>query len=244
MEPVVDIIVPVLWRPASAAPFVQSLRRSVDLDRVALVAVASRFDRATAKAWQEAGADVLDIDDPGTFARKVNLAYRSIPDLGTPAPWMLLLGDDVRFEPGWLDAALAVADDTGAQVICTNDMGFHNDAQGGTHPLISRRYVDQLGASWDGPGIVCHEGYHHYYVDAEIMAAAKHRRLTDWSNGADDPADPQPSLFAAAPGAVIRHLHHCFGTAPVDATYQLGTDGLLIDRHLFYDRLALYRPPA
>ena len=112
-------------------------------------------------------------------------------------------------------------------------------------PATCAGYVDRLGASWDGPGIVCHEGYAHYYVDAEIMAVAKHRRASDWTNGADlDPQHPEPSLWAPAPLAVIRHLHHVFGTAPVDQTYQLATDGLHRDRDLYYDRLARYRPPA
>jgi hypothetical protein len=240
MVPDVDIIVPVLWRPGSAAPFVASLRASVDMTRVALVAVASDHDRATAKAWAQAGADVLTIDEPGTFARKVNHAYRTIPELGPPAPWMLLLGDDVRFEPGWLDEGLAVAYATGAQVVCTNDMGFHKDARGGTHPFVARGYVDRLGASWDGPGVVCHEGYRHTYVDSEIMAVAKYRH-PDGTFGAPDEG---PNLWAPAPKSVIHHLHHIWRTAPVDATYQLGTDGLLVDRELFYQRLAAHRPPG
>lgn len=239
MEPVVDLIVPVLWRPDSARPFVHSLRESVDMDRVALVAIASERDVATARAWQQVGADVMVCDEPGTFSRKVNLAYRQIPDLGTPAPWMLLLGDDVRFHPGWLDEVLAVAEATGASVVNTNDLGFHKDAAGPSHPLISRAYVDAYGASFDGPGVVCHEGYRHYYVDAEIMAAAKDRQ-PDGTRGAPDEG---PNMWAKAPNAIIEHLHHVFGTAPVDATYQLATDGLHVDRDLFYARLAEHRPP-
>ena len=47
----------------------------------------------------------------------------------------------------------------------------------GTHLLIRRSYIDEVGASWgtDGkgtPGEVCHDGYTHMYVDDEIVTAA------------------------------------------------------------------------
>lgn len=233
MEPEVAIIVPVLWRPQNAVPFVGTLRSSMggDMGRVVVTAIADREDRATAKAWRDVGADVITIEPPagtgpGTFSSKVNHAFRWLTDEGPHVPWMLLLGDDVAFHAGWLDAALTVAADTSAQVVCTNDLGFHKDATGGTHPLISWDYALDLGASWDGPGVVCHEGYRHYYVDAEIMAVAKHR-----------------DTWAPAAGAVIEHMHHVWHKAPVDPTYQLATDNLHRDRDLFYDRLAIYRPP-
>lgn len=229
MVPDVDIIVPVLWRPDNARLFVASLRASLDDPRrVAVTAVASHYDRPTLRAWQTAGADVISEPGLDTFPAKVNHAYRHLADARPgPAPFLLLLGDDVAFHPGWLDAVLEVWTKTGADVICTNDLGFHKDATGGTHPLIARSYIDELGASWDGPGVVCHEGYRHNYVDAEIMAKGKHH-----------------DTWAPAPLAVIEHLHHQWRKAPVDATYQLGTDSLHRDRDLFYARLAIYRPPA
>lgn len=215
----VDIVVPVLDRPHRAAPFVDSLRRSVEIDRVAVLAVVSAADPVSALAWEQAGADVLVCHEPGTYSRKVNLAYRELERLGSPAPWLLLIGDDVRFHLGWLDAALAVARSTGAAVVATNDWGLEPDAQSCVHPLMARDYVRLHGASWDGPGVVAHEGYRHYYVDAEWCALARWR-----------------GAWAPAAGAVIEHLHHLFHKAPVDRVYELATENLPADRALFEAR--------
>lgn len=215
----VDIVVPVLDRPHRAAPFVDSLARSVQIRRVAVLAVVSAADPVSAEAWERAGADVLVCYEPGTYSRKVNLAYRELERLGSPAPWTLYLGDDVRFHAGWLDHALAVAHSTGAAVVATNDWGLEPDAQSCVHPLISRAYVRDAGASWDGPGVVAHEGYRHYYVDAEWCALARWR-----------------GAWAAAPDAVIEHLHHLFRKAPVDRVYELATSYLAADRALFEER--------
>ncbi|MFM7468035.1 MAG: hypothetical protein ACKO37_00835 [Vampirovibrionales bacterium] len=110
-------------------------------------AVAEPTDIATIQAWQEAGATVLDASGP-SFAVKVNDAYRL-----TTEPWLFIVGDDVCFRPGWLEAAFKYADKF--KVIGTNDLcttrvklGVH-----ATHFFIARDYIDTVGASWDGPGI-------------------------------------------------------------------------------------------
>jgi hypothetical protein len=210
------VIVPVLRRPASAAPFMASLAASgAPLARV--YAVADADDADTAQAWKEAGAQVLTWHgpSPGTFAQKVNIGYRA-----TSEPWLLLAGDDVKFHAGWLDHAQHAARD-GADVIGTNDL--HNPrALAGEHspPLMIRRaYVDEQGASWDGPRVIAHEGYRHWYVDDEIVTAAKQR-----------------GAWQMAAHAKIEHLHPLWGLAPGDATYQLGQSSAEADREVFARR--------
>jgi glycosyltransferase involved in cell wall biosynthesis len=213
------VIVPVLRRPQNAAPFMESLKASgADLARV--YAMADPDDLETAAAWDEAGAEVLTIpaaDRPGTFAEKVNYGYRA-----TSEPWLLLAGDDVRFHPGWLDQAQHAARD-GADVIGTNDL--HNPrvtaGEHSPHPMVRRAYIDEQGASWDGPGVVAHESYRHWFVDDELVTVAKQR-----------------GAWTAAPHAKVEHLHPLWGLAADDETYALGREHIEADRALFEKRLA------
>jgi len=227
------VVVPVLNRPGNAEPFMRSLRASTGLAKV--YAVGSAGDDETALAWKDAGAEVIlglaeDVTEQGrplgnqdswahTFAEKANLGYRQ-----TREPWLFLVGDDVRFWPGWLDHAQHAAEDR-YHVIGTNDLGNPRVTAGehATHLLIRRKYVDGMGASWDGPGVVAHEGYGHWFVDDEIVAAAKARGV--WT----------PCLTAK-----VEHLHPIFGKAEVDDIYRLGAGHAERDKTLFEQRCQEY----
>lgn len=208
----VDVLVPVLNRPWQAIPFMQT----VDDPRMRVIVIAEPSDGDTITAWIQAGAHVVVHPTARTFAQKVNVGFKE----GTGS-YVVLVGDDARFTPGWLDAALAVASATRAAVIGTNDQVSRRCTNGthSPHPMIRRTYVDHVGASWDGPGIVCHEGYAHNYVDDEITCAAKQR-----------------GVWAFAKDSVIRHLHPVWGTAPTDDTYKRGQRLIDTDRRLFMQR--------
>jgi hypothetical protein len=217
----VDIIVPVLWRSHTAGPFMAALAATGELDRVLVTVAACHADVGALRSWAPHNVQLVKIDDGRpTFAQKVNDVYRR-----TEAPWMLLVGDDVEFKPGWLDAALTVQRETDAQVIGTNDGGLQARSEMSPHPLIARSYVDWLGASLDGPKLVAHEGYRHNYVDREILMVAQRR-----------------GLYAFARESWIRHLHHGIGTAPVDSTYEVGTRHLQDDKTLWRQRERLPLP--
>lgn len=209
----VDIIVPVLHRPWQARPFMQSVQEP----QARVIVVAEPDDLETVAEWILAGAFVHVDEKAHTFAEKVNVGYR----IGQ-APWLLLCGDDARFTAGWLDAAIEVASSARAAVVGTNDEANWRVIRGHhtCHPFIRRTYVDYMGASWDGPGIVCHEGYAHNFVDDEIVTVAKQR-----------------GLWAHAPKCVIQHLHHIYGTADKDSTYRLGQTSNEADRSLFNRRM-------
>jgi hypothetical protein len=226
----VAVIVPVVGRPQNAEPFMRSLRASTGLAHV--YAMADQADQASVDAWRDAGAVVIagpfDAERPGSFAEKVNFGYR---ETGGPIgggwrsePWLFLVGDDVRFHPGWLDHAQAAASD-GVHVIGTNDLGNPRVTTGehATHLLIRRSYVDEVGASWDGPKTVCHEGYRHWFVDDEIVTAAKQR-----------------GVWAMAKDSVVEHLHPAWGKGKTDAVYKLGQSYAAEDKKLFEKRLAAH----
>ncbi len=214
----VAVIVPVLGRPRHAAPFMASLRASTGLARV--YAVCQGDDPDTAAAWLDAGAEVLESGEQTSFAAKANLGYAK-----TSEPWVLLVGSDVHFYPGWLDQALAAAAPGPFDVVGTNDCGNPRVIAGdhATHMLIRRTYIDEQGASWDGPGVVAHEGYRHWWVDEEIVTVAKQR-----------------GVWAMALGSKVEHLHPLWGKAEPDEVYELGQSYAEQDRKLFEERLAKF----
>ena len=210
----IDVIVPVLGRPQNAAPFMASLRASTGLANV--IPVCGWDDSETWAAWVAAGADPLACDEV-SFACKVNHAL-SVAE----SPWVLIVGDDVRFHPAWLDNALAAAGDR-FDVIGTNDLGNQRVMAGqhATHIVLRRKYIDEVGASWDGPGLIAHEGYGHWFVDDEIVTAGKQR-----------------DTWVASPGSVIEHLHPLWGKAPEDSTYIKGQASRFTDEALWVERKA------
>ena len=219
----VDVIVPVLHRPQNIKPFMESLRASTGLATAWFVVEAG--DEAEEDEVRAHGGQVLCLSTAHTFAQKVNFAYESPDILKDPAPWVLLAGDDVRFRPGWLDHAQDVGRRYNAQVVGTNDLANPRVVRGehATHPLIRRSYIDEHGASWDGPGVVCHEGYRHWFVDDEIVTVAKQR-----------------GVFQPALGSQVEHLHPIAGKADVDDVYQQGQKSADADQRLFRVRLAKY----
>lgn len=217
------VVVPVLGRPEHAEPFMRSLRASTGLTMA--YAVVERSDLEAAEAWRAAGAELLWGDDEfvdgegtaaHTFAEKVNLGYRQ-----TTEPWLFICGSDVKFHAGWLDHAQHVADTLGGEIIGTNDLGNPRVMSGdhATHLLIRRSYVDEFGASWDGPKVVCHEGYRHNFVDDEIVTAAKQR-----------------GVWQMALGSVVEHLHPLFNKGVEDEVYEIGQSSWGLDRALFKAR--------
>lgn len=211
----VDVIIPVLHRPENVKPLMQSLWASTGL-ATAYFVCEHDDEQEIAEVVRWGGVALTD-PNRHTFAEKVNFAYQE-----TNAPWMLLCGDDVRFRPGWLDHAQDVARRYNADVIGTNDLANPRVMRGehATHPMLRRSYVDQLGASWDGPRVACHQGYRHWCVDDEIVAVAKMR-----------------GTFQPALGSQVEHLHPIVGKADEDEVYRLGSLHAEDDTKLFEQRL-------
>lgn len=212
------ILVPVMRRPENAESFMRSLKASTGLATV--YALCDQDDPDTIKAWRAVGAKTMcnnyGLLHAGTFSEKVNYGW-----LHTKEPWTLIVGDDVKFHAGWLDHAQAVAGDR-YDVIGTNDLGNPRVLSGehATHLLIRRTYVQDVGASFDSPGVIAHEGYRHCYVDDEIVTAAKQR-----------------NTWAMALGSIIEHKHPLWSDTPDDAVYKLGRKYMIEDQRLYLSRL-------
>ncbi len=211
------VVVPVLGRPDNAQPLADSLTSSSP--GVRLVFVVSPGDDAQRQACLGTGADVVEATWPAghaDFARKINHVYRL-----TTEPFVFQAADDVEFRPGWDDAVLRIAEDTGAGVTGTNDLANPVVKQGrhATHSLIRRSYIDSPGASADGPGSVFSEAYGHAFVDNELVELAKTR-----------------NQWAFAEESHVWHRHWVWGTAEKDATYLKGAESFAADSRLFGQR--------
>lgn len=214
----IAVIVPVIERPDAAARFMESWENTSSMS--AVYAVAGPGDAATVKAWRAAGARRVLRAGGSKFSTKVNAGYR-----WTIEPWLLLVGDDVEFTPGWEQAALAVAEETGALMISTNDGSGRDEilSQLAVHPMINRTYIDKVGCTVDGPGTIAHEGYTHWYVDQEWSLLARAR-----------------GQLAYARQALIRHNHPAWGTGEWDHIYEIARQGAEADKLLCLSRLERY----
>lgn len=214
----VAVIVPVLNRPQNAAPFMESLRAAnVDAEVVAVLDLPIGEDR---DAWIAEHTQWLCQAGAHTYSQKVNAAYEW---LGHRCPsWIFPVGDDVRFHPGWWQAIKAAHQQHGALVIGTNDLSG-SAADHSPHLAIQRQYIDEQGASWSGPGVVCYKGYKHNFVDNEIISVAKQR-----------------GVWFMAHDAIVEHLHPVWGKGEDDDTYQLGSESHAFDRHTFHLRSVRY----
>ncbi len=175
--------------------------------------------------WDD-GYDLSDPDcQPSTYAEKVNRGFAE-----TTEPWVLLVGDDVEFKPGWLEAARKLSADF--DVIGTNDSsnGVKNpDVAAGRHAdhfFVRRAYVDAEGACLDGPGVLAPEAYKHWFTDKEMIGLAKAR-----------------GVFTPCLESVVEHHHPGYDgderAREADPVYMLAVDHSEADAKTFRSRLPL-----
>jgi hypothetical protein len=161
-----------------------------------------------------------------TYAEKVNAGYAE-----TTEPWVLLVGDDVEFKSGWIEAARKLSGDF--DVIGTNDSepgrvrnpdvaaGRHSD-----HTFFRRAYVESEGACLDGPGVLAPECYRHWWVDREMVGLARAR-----------------GVFTPCLDSIVVHHHPGFDgredLREADATYMLAVDAAEQDQKTFRSRAPL-----
>jgi hypothetical protein len=218
----VVIAVPVLARPDAAQPLADSFTAATPPGIARMLFVCSPSDDAQQAACIGTGCQTLVLDrepGPGDFARKIQTAFDSSSE-----PFLFQAADDVEFTPGWLEAALARIEDGGYGVCGTDDRAnpLVMRGQHSTHSLIRRAYVDECGASWDGPDSVFSLAYSHQWCDTELVELAKLR-----------------GCFTFAKGAVVVHKHPFYDRSVArDATYERGLAASATDRALFHQRQA------
>jgi hypothetical protein len=154
------------------------------VDGVAVIVPAMRAEnlerlRTSFDATNDGSARLVVVTDDRhgpvtTFAQKVNRGFAESTE-----PWVLLVGDDVEFRPGWIEEARKVSADV--DVIGTNDTSGavkNPDVAAGRHAdhfFVRRAYVESEGGCLDGPGVLAPEVYGHWFVDKEMIGLARAR---------------------------------------------------------------------
>lgn len=215
----IDVLVPILGRPPQA--MLRSLKYATSTP-FEVFFLCSPGDTEQIAACEQTGCRTEVVPwEPGRgdYAKKINWGF-----INTEQPWFFNGADDIRFSPGWDTTALALAEETGAPVIGTNDL--HNPAvlqkRHATHMLISRQYVLDGGGTFDGTGAVFSEVYDHQFIDNEFVAQARKR-----------------NSWAFAEDAVVEHLHPVWGLAEWDQTYEKAFRDTRGDQRLFAKRVRM-----
>jgi hypothetical protein len=162
-------------------------------------------DDAEHRAIEVMGAEMQLVD--GNYAKKINRGVEM-----TREPLIFQGADDLRFHPGWFEAATAALGE-GIGVVGTNDLLSKRVMAGkhSTHSLITRDYARR--GTIDDPDKVMHEGYPHEFVDDEFIETAIRR-----------------GAFAHAADAIVEHLHPAAGKAPMDSLYIAAGRRLILGR--------------
>lgn len=222
------------WRPFLASLEPQPVEPKPVMGDVAVIVPALResnmerfFDSFHATNDGTAQAIVMEYGAPTrTYAENVNLALKE-----TEASFVCIVGDDCEFLPGWIEEARKVSHL--GDVIGTNDSepgrtrnldvaaGRHAD-----HFFVRRSYIDEVGASLDGPGTLMPECYKHWWTDREVIELAKTR-----------------GVFVMAPESRIVHHHPGYdgneAARKADPVYMKAVESAEADRMMFQSRLPL-----
>ena len=148
--------------------------------------------------------------------RGCSKAWNDALTLSTGDP-VILAGDDLEWQPGWLEAALTAMRTLpdGWGVVGFND--GHWDGDLSTHYMVSRRFIlEHLG------GVIAWECYTHSFNDVEMCERAKRAGRYVW-----------------AEDAKVYHSHWLFGDREQD-----DTDVRNLERHTESQRTFLERKLA
>ncbi len=152
------VLVPMLGRAHRVAPVLDSLTGNpAGADVLFLL---SPHDHAVRDAVERCRGQALLVpyNARGDYARKIN---RGIAE--THTRYVFTAADDLRFHPGWFEAAHAYMSKNVA-VVGTNDLANQRGGTHATHFLVARWYVEQHGTI-DEPGKLMFDGYVHEFCD-------------------------------------------------------------------------------
>lgn len=204
------VLVPVLGRPHKVAPTLAGFERTAP--GCTVMFLADPDDTQEIAALNRHGATYLTTG--GNYAQKIRAGVEA-----TTAPLIFTGADDLKPLDGWLKEAVEEMQVHGAEVVGVNDL-INRTREHATHFLMLRDYAEQ--PTIDGQPGPFFEGYHHWYVDDELIATAKHR-----------------DTYSYAADSQIRHLHPMVGGED-DATYRKGREQRRLDKKLFSRRSKLW----
>lgn len=216
----VAILVPMLGRPHMVTPLRSSIHATVPDARV-LWLLTPGDDGVLTAVKTETDDDLLMVDyqPVGDYARKIHRGIEA-----TTEPYLFTGACDLRFHPGWFDAAVRHFADPRVGVVGTNDLTNPRVMAGvhATHFLVRRSYVD-MGTIDGAPGPLFFEGYVHEMVDDELVGTAKKR-----------------GAWAMALDSHVEHLHPYFGKGEWDDVYRQMGPRQEASAQLYMQRVSLW----
>lgn len=213
------VLVPVLGRPDTFAPLLESLQATTPGASVLWLATAGYRATLTELDRLDQRVEIVGWRSTGDYARKINHGVRV-----TDQPLIFMGACDLRFHAGWFEHAVDCLSDR-IQVVGTNDLGNLRTVKGNhsTHSLLTRQYA-RLGTI-DDPTRVLHEGYVHEFVDDEFVGTAKYR-----------------AAFQHCPESEVEHLHPMWHREiPWDDSYRGQADRMRKSRPLYRNRRRMWR---
>lgn len=226
----ITMLVPVLNRPKNVECLVTSFLETVPAGRADMLFITGEdCPEEIAEISKFKGPISIAIAPPDvvSWAKRINWGVNysaTNHHLNSPAPWLLCGADDVKFHPNWFERAEAIAENFDG-IIGTNDLGNPATIGGwhSTHPIVSRKYIMEQG-TMDQSGVLCHEGYHHNYVDVEFVHTAMKRGA--WKHDAT---------------CIIEHLHPAWSKSTWDDVYSKGYVTSSTDAQLWLKRKAAFQ---
>jgi hypothetical protein len=144
----------------------------------------------------------------GTSVEKWNFGAGYLNQVSKPYDWFLTGADDLWWQDGWLEKALAA--DIGGYV----DLNDGHVKDRGTHYMVTKQFaIDHLG------GVLTVPHYHAWYFDTEAQARAK-----------------KAGVYVYAREAIVEHRHHYWGLAEEDETYKRATPHHGRDSNIYSER--------
>jgi hypothetical protein len=200
--PSLSVVVPTLGRPHRISKLtINLLDNTPDADwEVIWVIDTDDFESQKAVAeLRRAGCGTRLCS--GTFPHKMNVGVAdATKDLILPG------GDDMYFRKGWYEKVLKEFQDPAIQVVGTNELTAKTKS--GDHsnfPVVRRSYIEDPGSSWGQKGLLFFEGYHHNFVETEVISLARAR-----------------GAWKFAHDSIIEHHHPNWGTRERDETDRRG----------------------
>jgi glycosyltransferase involved in cell wall biosynthesis len=219
----VAVLVPVLGRPHTIAPVLESICATTPSAHVVFVGTTGDDEALAAVRDAAAGASHVDLivmrpNRVGDYAKKINHAAATVDD-----DMFFLAASDLRFHDGWFEAIERQLT-PGVGVIGTNDLGNRRVTDGyhSTHSAVTRWYMEEFGTI-DEPGKILHEGYVHEFVDDELVGTAKYRAMYVWAGD-----------------SLVEHLHPLWGKAKQDEMYRRSNFRMRASRSLYNQRRKLW----
>lgn len=211
------VLLPMLGRPQHVAPLLETIENTVP--RAETLFLCTPGDWAVIDEIRRADRKYVEIPyyPVGDYARKINYGVRE-----TTQPLIFLGASDLAFHPDWFEQAIGHLR-PGIGVVGTNDLGNRRVIEGdhSTHSLVTREYA-ALGTV-DDPTRLLHEGYHHEYVDDELVGTAKFRQA-----------------FEMALGSRVEHLHPNWGKGESDHLYAQQQRRMAYSRRLYMHRRRMW----